>query len=361
MAEDSDLERTEDPTPRRREEARKEGRVPRSGELVTAMLFLGGAFMLQRLGTQGAQSLVTSFRGALRGFDGAVDSGGAMLMLLTQAARAAVGSAAVLASTVAIGGLAVNAAQARGILTWDPVTPKWNRLDPWANLRRMLGIATVAELLKSLIKLGIIAGVAWRVVGSRWPEFSALAARSPAALLDTVHTTSVVLLRNAGFAYLAFAALDYGWQLWRHNQSLRMTKADLREEMRRQEGDPMLKARIRAIARGRLRRRMMQDVPKADVVIVNPTHVAVALRYDPLVAPAPVILAMGERLVAQRIRDIATAHGILIVENKPLARALLASARVGSVIPADLYAAVAEVLAFVFRMRRDRAPRGADA
>ncbi|MBI2406711.1 MAG: EscU/YscU/HrcU family type III secretion system export apparatus switch protein [Gemmatimonadetes bacterium] len=352
MAEDSDLERTEEPTQRRRDEARQEGRVPRSQELITAMLFLGGAVMLQRLGTTGAPALASSFRGALRTYDGAAEGGGALLTLLTQTARNAVGVAAVLAASVALGALVVSAVQARGVLTWKPVTPQWNRLDPMANFKRVVGIGTLAELLRSLFKLAIVAGVTWRVVGARWPELAALAGRAPIALLDSVHQTGVALLRSTGIAYLAFAALDYGWQLWRHRQSMLMTKAEVREEMKRQEGDPMLKARIRAIGRSRLRRRMMQDVPKADVVIVNPTHVAVALRYDPLVAPAPVIVAMGERLIAQRIRDIAESHHITIVQNKPLARALLASARVGSVIPAELYAAVAEVLAFVFRSRR---------
>jgi flagellar biosynthetic protein FlhB len=216
----------------------------------------------------------------------------------------------------------------------------------------MVGVETLAELLKAVLKLVIVGVVAWRVLGARWTELSALARHGPAALLHSMHGSAVALLRSTGLAYLGFAAVDYAWQLWRHHQSLRMTKDEVREELRRQEGDPMLKARVRAIARGRLRRRMMQDVPKADVVIVNPTHVAVALRYDPLVAPAPVILAMGERLIAQRIREIAEEHGIVVVQNVPLARALLASARVGSVIPAELYAAVAEVLAFVFRTRR---------
>lgn len=360
MAEDSDLEKTEDPTQRRRDEAREEGRVPRSPELVTAMLFLGGALVLQRLGGSGAPAIAGAFKSSLRSFDGAADSGGALLELLAHTGRTAVGTSAALAASIGLGALAIGAVQARGVLTAVPVTPQWSRLDPLSNLKRMVGVNTLAEFIRALLKLVIIGTVAWRVVWHAWPELAALAGSGPAGVLLTMHHTSVALLRNTGLAYLAFAALDYGWQLWSHQRGMRMTKAEVREELRRQEGDPMLKARIRAIARGRLRRRMMQDVPKADVVIVNPTHVAVALRYDPLLAPAPVIVAMGERLIAQRIREIAESHGVAIVQNKPLARALLASSRIGSVIPADLYAAVAEVLAFVFRARRERALRGED-
>ncbi len=354
MSENSDLERTEEPTQRRRDDARKEGRVARSAELMTAILFLGGAAVLQRLGSAAGSGLGASFRSSLHAFDAAVDAN-QLVPMLQASARTAVGAAVLACGTIALGAVAIGAVQARGVLSMSPLTPQASRIFSLANVRRVLGGSAPVELLRSLFKLAIVGGVAWHVLSSHWLELSQLAARGPIALLSTVNVVGVTLLRNVGLAYLGLAALDYAWQLRRHNQGLRMTKAEVREEIRRQEGDPTLKARIRAIARSRVRRRMMQDVPKADVVIVNPTHVAVALRYDPAVAPAPLVLAMGERLVAQRIREIAEAHGITIVQSVTLARALLRSTRVGSVVPAELYAAVAEVLAFIFRARAARA------
>jgi flagellar biosynthetic protein FlhB len=178
------------------------------------------------------------------------------------------------------------------------------------------------------------------------------------------HAARLFLL--AGLAFLAIAGLDYAWQRWQYLQGLRMTKEEVKQEAKQSDGDPLLKARMRSVARARLRKRMLTAVPTADVVIVNPTHRAVALRYDPLEAPAPVVVAMGERKVAERIKELARQHGVPMIENKPLAVALLASARVGMMIPAELYVAVAEVLAFVFRQRalQGQSPawaRGADA
>ena len=162
------------------------------------------------------------------------------------------------------------------------------------------------------------------------------------------------LFVTAGLAYLFVAAADYAFQFWQHLRSMRMTKDEVRRELKMQDGDPLLKSRQRSIARSRARRQMFADVPKADVVIVNPTHIAIALRYDPLAAPAPIVLAMGQRLIAERIKALAHEHGVPVIENKPLARALLAAARVGMMIPAELYIAVAEVLAFVIRQRAQR-------
>lgn len=351
MADGSDLERTEAPTPKRQEEARKEGRIARSPELATAVMLLAGSWTLNAAAGTVAPDLGATFAGGLRAFDQSVD-GAALVPMLEQAMRTAAVPAAMLAAGVAASTVAIGAAQARGILTWSPLSPQWERLNPIENARRLVGVTSIAELVKAFLKFGIIGWTAWQVLRTAWPDVADLSYRGPVDLLLTVRRLGVGLLRNAGLAYLAFAVLDYAWQWWRHYQGMRMTREEVREEVKRSEGDPMLKARIRSLARQRMRRRMLHDVAKADVVVVNPTHVAVALRYDPLAAPAPIVLAMGERLVAQRIRDIATAAGVPIVQNKPLARALLATAQVGSVIPAELYAAVAEVLAYVFRTRR---------
>ncbi|HET6407395.1 MAG TPA: EscU/YscU/HrcU family type III secretion system export apparatus switch protein, partial [Chthoniobacteraceae bacterium] len=162
-----------------------------------------------------------------------------------------------------------------------------------------------------------------------------------------------------GLAYLGLAGADYFWQYWEFSQQLRMSREELKQEMKNSEGDPLLKQRMRSMARNMARRQMFRDVPKADVVIVNPTHRAIALEYDPLKAPAPIVLAMGQRKVAERIKKIALEHGVPVIENRPLAVALVTTARVGMMIPAELYVAVAEILAFVIRQRNARGMRRA--
>jgi flagellar biosynthetic protein FlhB len=170
-------------------------------------------------------------------------------------------------------------------------------------------------------------------------------------MIELVRAQGVGMLKTAGMAYLLLAAADYGWQLWQHEQGLRMTKEEVKLEHKQQEGDPMVKSRMRALARQRARQQMFKDVPKADVVLVNPIHIAVALKYDPSVAPAPYVVALGRRKVAERIKAIAFDAGVPVVENVPLARALIAAVRLGQMIPTELYLAVAEVLAFVMKKR----------
>jgi len=159
-------------------------------------------------------------------------------------------------------------------------------------------------------------------------------------------------MRNSGMMFLALAGADYAWQKWSTNESLKMTKQEVKDEARSSEGDPEVKGRRRQIARDRLRRMMFANVRKADVVIVNPTHIAIAIKYDPNVAPAPYIVALGQRKIALRIKELAFQHGVPVIENKPLARALIASAKVGTMIPVEMYLAVAEVLAFVLKQRQ---------
>ena len=205
--------------------------------------------------------------------------------------------------------------------------------------------------LKSLGKLAIIGGAVYASIKAALPDAIALSQESQIGFLYVVKRYSVRMFATAGAAYLALAAGDYIWQWWQHEKSLRMTKDEIKQEMKQNDGDPHVKQRRRSIARSYARRQMMKDVPNADVVIVNPTHIAIAIKYDPNVASAPYVLAIGMNKVAERIKAIAYDAGVPMVENKPLARALLKTAKVGTLIPYELYMAVAEVLAFVLRTR----------
>jgi flagellar biosynthetic protein FlhB len=209
----------------------------------------------------------------------------------------------------------------------------------------------VVELLKSLGKMGIVGIAVYGSIKAALPDAIALSQESQLGFLYVVKQYAVRMLATAGGAYLVLAAGDYVWQWWQHEKSLRMTKEEVKQELKQNDGDPHIKQRRRAIARQYARKQMMKDVPKADVVIVNPTHIAIAIKYDTSIAPAPIVLAIGMNKVAERIKEIARESGVPMVENRPLARALLKTAKVGTMIPYELYVAVAEVLAFVIRTR----------
>lgn len=358
MANDSEQEKTEQATPRKRQDAKEEGRIPRSPELGTAALMLSAAFTINTVAPAIAARMIELFASGLRQVGAMKGGEGAAVSLLQQTGRETLYIIAFLAAGVAVTALTVATVQARGTLTIKPLGPNWERLNPMTNAGQMLGWRQVAELIKALLKVAIIGWAVWRALSAAWPEFTELSSRDPASLLETTRHYSVKMLVSAGLAYLVLAAADYLFQWWQYEKNLKMSKEEVRQESKQSEGDQQMKGRMRAAARARMRRQMFQDVPKADVIIVNPTHVAVALLYDALKAPAPIVLAMGQRKIAERIKKIAYENNVPVIENKPLAWALLGSAQVGMMIPADLYAAVAEVLAFVIRQR---ARRGAPA
>lgn len=354
MSEHSDAERTEQATPRRRDEAREEGRIPRSQELTVAASLLGSAMVLSALGPS-AGSRLGDLMGHSLASAGTItlDAGAATLLLRETAFRAFSATFGLILALVA-GSAVIAAVQARGVLSLKPLMPQFSRIDPMKNAKNLLGARQLVELLKSIGKLIIVGVAVWAVVRAALPDAVALSQESQLSMAIIVRRYAVRMLTTAGLSYVALAAGDYIWQWWQYEKSIRMTKEELKQELKQNDGDPHIKARRRSVARSYARRQMMRDVPKADVVITNPTHIAVAIKYDPSVAPAPIVLAIGQRKVAERIKAVARESGVPLVENRPLARALLKTARVGTLIPIELYVAVAEVLAFVLRARNPR-------
>ena len=347
----ADGEKTEAPTQKRRDDSRKEGRIPRSPELTTSFVLIGAALLLNMAGGTFGQQLLSIFGDGLVAVGSApLGSDGAVALIRSLGGRATLVIGTWGFALTAIG-LAIAAPQARGILTSKTLAPDFSRLSPAKNASRILGIQSIADLVKSLLKLLLIGFAVKVALGAAWHDIMALSQESAFSFLVVTRKYSVKLLLTAGGCYLALAALDYVWQVYRHEQTLKMSHDEIKQESKQSEGDPLTKQRLRSFGRQLARRQMMKAVPKADVIITNPTHIAVALQYDPLQAPAPIVLAMGQRKVALRIREIAKANGIPCIENKPLARALFASARVGQMIPGELYIAVAEILAFVIRRR----------
>ncbi|HVO36458.1 MAG TPA: EscU/YscU/HrcU family type III secretion system export apparatus switch protein [Gemmatimonadales bacterium] len=349
----SPQERTEAPTPRRREDAHRRGQVARSRDLSAAAVLLAGIGALglaggQALGAAGRQLLVQSASWAAA--RPLTEQSAAELLRGVTAQTLAALSPFLTAMAAVV--LVVNLVQARGVMSLDPIAVNWSRINPLAGLARLVSLESIFGLVKSVTKLAGLALVAYLAIASRWYRILPLGEAGPHEILVDLRSSAVALAVYTSLGLLAIAIADYLFQFYQHEQSLRMTRQELVRELRETEGDPLIKSRLRAVARALRRRQMLRRVPEADVVVTNPTHLAVALRYDPAEAAAPIVLAMGARKLAERIRALALAAGVPLVENPPLAQALYATAQVGSPVPPSLYLAVAEVLAFVYRRQR---------
>jgi len=355
MAEESDLEKTEQPSPRRLEKAREEGQVARSREWVTFALLAtaaGGLWLTSGL-------LQARLDGALRhslsferqvGFDTA--------SMLAQAQSISFDGLIAVAPVLAMLALAaLLAPMMLGGLVFAPqaVAPDLSKLSPLAGLGRMFSTQSLADLVKALAKSALIGAVGYVVIKGRIGEMTALLAEP--VQLAVPHMLGLVAGSCAWIvgALLLIALVDVPYQVWSLHQKLRMSKEDLKQEHKESDGDPHVKARIRKQQQAMARRRMMSQVPKADLVLTNPTHFAVALRYDDALMRAPRVVAKGTDLVAQRIREIAREHAVEVVESPALARSLYHHTDLGQEIPTGLYTAVAELLAWVYQLRRWRA------
>ena len=353
MAENDSGEKTEEPTGKRLEDAREKGQIAKSPEFVTAAFLLGSLMVFSFAGPPLWRFLVESMGSTLASAgDHAGETSGLISYVQVIGFRTIVATVAAMAALSVIA-IAVQAMQTGGLLTTKPLEPKFERINPLANAKRFLGAQPYVDLVKSLLKMSIVGYAVYATLQGAWPDIQSLAlVSSPLALMEIVHTYGFALLKNAGMMFLVLAVADYGYQRWKTNEDLKMTKQEVKEEMKSQEGNAEVKGRRRQVARERIRRAMFANVKTADVVLVNPTHIAIAIKYDPAVAPAPYIVALGERKIAQRIKELAFQHGVPVIENKPLARALIKVAKVGTMIPVEMYLAVAEVLAFVMRERQ---------
>lgn len=352
MAEESDLEKTEPASPRRLEKAREEGNVARSRELVTFVLLATVVAGLWAM----AGTLGTSFRASLGHglrFERAV--GFDTSFMLSQAglqATQALVALAPLMGMVVLAALVAPLMLGGWLFSAQALGPKFDKLDPVAGVKRLFSTQSLAELFKALAKSLLIGGVAWLVIMDGIDEVNALMAQSERAALPQM---IMLVARNCALitaALLLIALVDVPYQLWSYYRKLRMSREDLRQEHKESEGDPHIKAQIRRQQQQVARRRMMSEVPKADIVVTNPTHFAVALKYVDGDMRAPRVVAKGTDRVAERIREIATEHKVAILEAPPLTRALYKNTRLGDEIPAGLYTAVAEVLAWVYQLKR---------
>lgn len=347
-------EGTEAPTPRRREEVRRRGQVARSAELTTVAAVFAALAMLRISGEGMLAQMAAIMRGTYQDLSPVeLTPDEVHTRSLSLLASVLVLLAPLLLAILAAGVLA-NLLQVGVLWTTEPLKPRLERLDPLAGLRRLLSGRGAVEMSKALAKVCLVGAMAYLALRDRWPELALLVGSDLRVAVDVLASVAFDLVARVAAALLVLAALDYLYQRRSFEASIRMTRRELLEELRQNEGDPYLRHRLRQQQRQLSKHRMLAAVPRATVVVTNPTHLAVALRYDPDRTPAPVVVAKGARLMAEQIKRAARQHDVPVVENPPLAQALYKAVEVGMAIPVALYQAVAEVLAFVYRLKGRR-------
>ncbi|MDN7936604.1 flagellar biosynthesis protein FlhB [Burkholderia metallica] len=359
MADESDLDKTEAATPRRREKAREEGQVARSRELASFALLSAGFYGAWLLAGPSGGHLQAMLRGAFT-FDRAT-AFDTHRMLSAAGSASLEGFAALLPILALTGVAALLAPMALGgwLISQKTFELKFDRLNPISGLGRIFSIQGPIQLGMSVAKTLVVGGIGGIAIWRSKDELLGLATQPlGVALPDALHLVAVCCGTTVA-GMLVVAGLDVPYQIWQYNKKLRMTKEEVKREHRENEGDPHVKGRIRQQQRAIARRRMMAAVPKADVVVTNPTHFAVALQYTDGEMRAPKVVAKGVNLVAARIRELAAEHNVPLLEAPPLARALYHNVELEREIPGSLYSAVAEVLAWVYQLKRFRSEGGA--
>jgi len=349
-----DLERTESPSQKRLDDARQRGEVPRSRDLGAAVVVLTGGLGLYGMGAGAGTQLLAMMRDGLTVSRADIGDSSQMLMRLQHAAvQGLLAAAPLLALLLAAAVLAPLAIGGWNFST-QALAPDFSRLNPVSGLSRMFSTRGLIELAKALARFGVVAAVTVVVLMKQFHSLSSLGVEP--MRVGVIHALSLVgaALIALGGALAVIALVDVPLAIWQYYKGLRMTRQEVRDEHKETEGSPETRSRVRRVQQQLARRRMMQQVPKADVVVTNPTHYAVALRYDEQRNRAPLVVAKGVELIALTIRRIAQEHGVPIVEAPPLARALHGSCELGDEIPTRLYAAVAKVLTYVYQLRSAR-------
>jgi len=346
-------ERTEKATPKKRREARKKGQVFQSREISTALVLLFTFVALRVFGSKIYSELALFAKKVFEEYP-QIDG----LYMPDILARVFIDGLTVILKTVGpilligmITGLIVSYAQVGFLFTLETLKPNFSRINPLNGFKRLFSLRGLVELVKAVLKAGIIIYLSYSYLNGKVQSITSLMEMDIISIASFIGVTSVDLAIRICVALVIIGALDYMYQWWDFEKNMKMTKQEVKEEYKQVEGNPEIKSKIKQKQRQISMRRMMQEVPKADVVITNPTHFACALKYDAEKAPAPVLLAKGQDYVALRIKEIARENRVEIVENKQLARTIYDTVEVGQAIPPELYQAVAEVLAFVYSLK----------
>lgn len=348
----ADTEKTERATPRRRQEARKKGQVAKSMELGVAVSLLGVFLLLNAMGPPTGGALTQLMQQALSAWtrEPHLNEGFLQEIALTSGLVFVRIALPVLGLALLLGVLS-QIAQVGFMLVGVGLKPDLGRINPLQGLKRIFSRRALLELVKACFKILIIGYILYSTLRGQVAEFVSMIELNPVQAMEITWDRICGVGIRVGICLVVLAVADYFYQRFEYERSLRMSKEELKQELKETEGDPLIRSRIRQKQRQMAMNRMMELVPTADVVVTNPTHIAVALKYDPAAMSAPVVVAMGAGFIAEKIKEIAEKASVPVIENKPLARALFETAVIGQPIPVDLYKAVAEVLAVVYRLK----------
>lgn len=345
-------EKTEDPTAKRQQEARDKGQIAKSMEINSVFIVMVAFLALKAFGTH-IYSELTGFMILLFSYSAADFTINSLQHLFMEASMVFVKTCFPIMLIIMITALSINYVQVGFLFSLQPLMPSLDKIsfNPAKALQKMFSKRSLVELFKSCCKVTIIGYFVYRFAAKETLQVPQLLSADLLDSLQVVASLVLNLVYQISAVMLILAALDYFYQGWEYKNNLKMTKHEIKEEFKQAEGNPQIKSKIRERQRAMAMRRMMQEIPRADVVVTNPTHYAVALKYDKNM-PAPMVIAKGQDLLAQRIKEIAKEHHVAIVENKPLARTLFSATEIGEIIPQDLYQAVAEVLAYVYKLKK---------
>jgi len=346
-------EKTEKATPRKRRKAREEGQVLQSKELTSAIVLLSMFLTLKIAGSFMYEQLYLNFKIAFEDLAQVPDlfSIQGVRKLYVNLVLQLLKIVAPVFAVALVAGVASGYAQVGFLFTTKTLAVKLNRINPLNGFKKLFSFRSFAELIKSILKILIIGFLGYLYLSGEARNILKTMDMDVVSIAAYICNTSLNVAIRMCIAMLVLGVLDYGYQWWEYEKSLKMTKQEIKQEYKETEGNPEIKGKIKQKQRQLALRRMLQDVPKADVVITNPTHFAVAIKYDPKVADAPLVVAKGQDYMAQRIKEIAKENKVEIVENKQLARTLYSTVEIGDKIPPELFQAVAEVLAFVYSLK----------
>ena len=354
MPQGSDQEKTEQATPKRLQEMREKGQVAKSREVPSAAILIASLLIFYFLGSAMIKDFMElmewSFANSAR-FE--LQSGNFNWMLL-ELFRRGLKIVAPLFVALVVVGLLSNIVQVGFLFSTKAIAPKFSKLDPLKGFGRMVSKQALVELIKSLFKIAVVGCVTYFTVKDELNQIIPLMDKEIWSIMTYIGSVCFKILLRTCWVLIVLAVIDYVFQKWDFMQEAKMTKQEVKDEFKQREGDPLIKSRVRQAQREMAKRRMMEAVPNADVVITNPTHLAIALEYNTQNMSAPQLTAKGSRLMAERIKAIAQENNIPIVENKPLARALFKGVEIGQEIPAIFYKAVAEVLSYVYQLKNKR-------
>lgn len=344
-------EKTEEATPKRRQESRKKGQVAKSNEINSVFVILAAFCTLKFLGDHAYNQLTGFMKTTLSSLATPDFTFQSVQLIYVKAVVVLLKTVLPVLFVIMIIAVMINFMQVGAMFSTEVIIPKFSKLNPISGFQRLFSKRSLVELAKSIFKVCIIGYFIYRFAVLQTGDIPKLINME---IIDSVALAASLVL-DLAFQIIAvmmiLAIFDYIYQWWEHNQSLKMSKQEVKEEFKQTEGNPQIKSKIKEKQRAIAMRRMMQEIPKADVVVTNPTHLAIALKYEKNMS-APVVLAKGQDFIAERIKQVAREHKVVVVENKPLARALYPVVEIGDVVPPELYQAVAEVLAYVYRLKK---------